>query len=75
MAALEPTSAYVSSDEKNGAAKDNSIHDGSNTTGELVVDDPALTKKVTRKLDVALLPLLGMSKPFSLPFSSTALFS
>jgi hypothetical protein len=80
MAALEPASAYVSSDEKN-VARDNSIHDGSNTTdttGEPVVD-PALTTKVTRKLDIALLPLLGMSKqfptfypsPFSVSFGQT----
>jgi MFS family permease len=62
MAATEttPTSIDVSSDEKNLAVKDASIHDGSNTTGTGEVPNPALTAKVTRKMDIALLPLLGM---------------
>ncbi|KAK9417083.1 putative Major facilitator superfamily (MFS) profile domain-containing protein [Seiridium unicorne] len=50
-------------DEKRTSAKGDSTHDGSHTTdvsGEVPAADPVLTKKVTRKIDIALLPLLGM---------------
>lgn len=50
-------------DDKRSSVKNGSSHDGSNTTeASGIVDDidPALTKRVTRKVDIALLPLLGM---------------
>ncbi|KAI0137036.1 major facilitator superfamily domain-containing protein [Xylariales sp. AK1849] len=51
----EPPAFDVSSNEKSAAVTNGSINNGSNTSA-----DAELTKKVTRKVDIALLPLLGI---------------